>query len=147
MAKKESTLIERIEKCEVSAKTIANPETRILKETDIPVGYHVWQGDLALLRLADVPANSKPQQNRTVRQLVEGNTRGSRHCVSMGSMADLSWFTSADKGVLVGDIISSSKSIEIEHPEHGNIVLPAGSYQVRYQRAYDPLKELKRQRD
>lgn len=145
--KQEKTLIERIEKCEQSAKTIANPDTRILKDSDLPVGKHIWQGDLALLRLAEVPTNAKPQQNRTVRQLVEGNTRGSRHCVSMGSMADTSWFTAADKGVLIGDIISSSKTIEIEHPEHGNIVLPAGAYQVRYQRAFDPLKELKRQRD
>jgi len=147
MAKQEKQLLERIEACEKSAKTVANPETRILKDKDIPVGFHIWQGDLALKRLAEVPSSAKPQTNRSVRQLVEGNTRGSRHCVSMESMPSTSWFTSADKGVLVGDIISSSKTIEIEHPEHGNIVLPAGSYQVHYQRAYDPLKELKRQRD
>jgi hypothetical protein len=147
MSKAEVSVVEKIKACEKSAMTIANPETRILKDSDIPVGKHIWQGDVALLRLKEVPSNAKLQKGRTMRQVVEGTTRGSRHCVSMESMVDTKFYTASNAGVLSGDIIESSKTIELEHPEHGNIVVPPGSYQIKFQRAYSPLQELKRQRD
>ncbi|MGI0058951.1 MAG: hypothetical protein ACREBJ_04215 [Nitrosotalea sp.] len=147
MNDREKLLLDRISSCEKSAKKIANDETRVLEDSDIPVGKHIWQGDLALIRLAQVPDNAKSQKNRTVRQLVEGNTRGSRHCVAIESMKNVNWYTPTDKGVLVGDVLDIDAPVEIQHPEHGNIVLPTGTYLVKYQRAYSPLQELKRQRD
>ncbi len=147
MKMKKTELVEKIESCEQKAKTLANPETRTFKNADFPVGSHVWQGDVALVRLPDVPKGAKLQKNRTIRQIVEGNTRGSRHCVTIESMPKVDWYTPAEKNVLLGDIMDTTAPVEVEHPEHGNIVVPEGTYQVRYQRAYSPLEELKRQRD
>jgi len=144
---KHADVLEKIKACEKSAQTFANPETRHLSEKQIPVGKHAWQGDVAFQNIGDVPKDAKLQRNRTVRQVVEGTTRGARHCVTIESFKGVMWYTPAKSDVLTGDIMQSDSTIEIEHPEHGNIVLPPGAYQIRYQRAYSPLEEMKRQRD
>ena len=141
-------LKKKIEACEKHAKEIANPDMRVFKDSDIPVGKHVFQGDVAIIRIAEVPATATAQPARTNRQIVEGTTRGSRHCVSVESMATTKFFIPANKGELVGDIISSkTHDICITHPEHGNVQVPPGTYQIKFQRSFSPLQELKRQRD
>jgi hypothetical protein len=146
-SKENTQITEKIRVCEKKALTLARPDTLRLDEKTMAVGQHVWQGDVAFLRLEDAPKDAKLIRNRKVRQVVEGTTRGARHCVSMESMPKVMWYNPAVTDALTGPIMESSSVIEIEHPEHGNVCLPPGTYQIKYQRAYLPLQELKRQRD
>jgi hypothetical protein len=51
----------------------------------------------------------------------------------------------SNPGPLDGPIIDAPDGCAIDHPEHGDAVLPAGVYAITYQRAY--AQELRRVQD
>jgi hypothetical protein len=102
-----------------------------------------------MVRIAEVPKDAVPVADQQLRQLAPGTTRGSRHCISMESRKTASLFTLPKADVLTGMVLATGAApCEVEHPEHGNVVLPKDSvFQLRFQQAYSPLGELRRQQD
>lgn len=100
------------------------------------------QGDLLLVCLDKLPRGAKPV-NKTSRQLAPGTTQGSRHCLD--SLDGLTLYTLDDATPLDGPVIHAEREFTVEHPEHGDVTLPAGVWGVVYQRAY--AEELRRVQD
>ena len=91
------------------------------------------QGDLYITLLADVPSGA----NKTTveRQLAPGNTQGSRHILD--AKAGVTMYRLESPGMLDGPILKLTKGRVATHPEHGDIALPPGCYQITYQRNLD----------
>lgn len=91
----------------------------------------VRQGDIYLLV---VEANHSKGKKIKDRQLAPGNTKGSRHIVEgkvklyEGNIVD-DEFGSA----LTGPVIVADERFTVTHPEHADVSLPSGTYQVGYQ--------------
>lgn len=103
----------------------------------------VWpQGDIGLLRLASVP-NGATKAKAPSNQLAPGSTQGSRHCIA--ALSGVTIYQIPNATVLDGPIIDAPKGCRIDHPEHGDVILPAGVYGVVYQRAF--AEELRRVAD
>jgi hypothetical protein len=109
------------------------------------LGDVIRQGDLYLICLDSLPAGNRAKST----QLAPGTTQGSRHvatgeCVvyeptDKATVARrIKDANGADVPVeLIGPVIQAIGQCEIDHPEHGNKVLPVGSiWAVTYQRAY-----------
>jgi hypothetical protein len=80
------------------------------------------------------------------RQLASGETQGSRH-VAVGDEV-LVFEPAKDASVLIGPTVASPKRFVIEHPEHGHVDLPAGVYQITYQRDWKrEQQEIRRVQD
>jgi len=76
----------------------------------------------------------KPTTNR---QLVNGISTGSRHCISPQDLAVVTILArSHNAHELEGPMIIATSRFTIEHPEHAHCSLPAGTYQVLYQRDF-----------
>ena len=102
-----------------------------------------WQGDVAIIRIAGVPAGCtevKPEA-----QLAPGTTKGSRHILA--SLEGVEMYRLSNPTPLDGPIMVLKKGGEVTHPEHGNVVLleNEATYHIRYQRAY--AEELRRVED
>jgi len=104
-------------------------------------GDYTAQGDVMFWFLDSLPDGCNPVP--AVNQLAPGTTKGSRHCIADLTHCEL--FTRDNANVLQGPIIRASEPFTVEHPEHGNQVLPAGVWAVTYQRAH--AKELRRVAD
>ena len=109
-------------------------DTRVVDE--IEIGQWVRQGDVYLTRIA-APSEWKETKNR---QLAIGTTIGSRHTVD-GSVTVLA---NPENGRVVrsnirgrakcfGPQVLSPDRFTVEHPEHADISLPGGCYQVQFQ--------------
>lgn len=124
------------------AENIKNDEHQRVK-TCSP-GDSWAQGDLLLVCLESLPRGCEkiadPQQQS---QLAPGNTQGSRHVLA--SSEGVTQYRLSDATPLDGPILECRQGITIEHPEHGNVSLPAGVWGVVYQRAY--AEELRRVQD
>jgi len=114
---------------------------------DIPVGKKVRQGDIYLERISELPKSLGELQRHG--RLVDGNTQGASHVVSPLPVGFKLFAPVSDSNPLVGPVISSSERFTVTHQEHGHFSLPAGCYQVRYQRDYsqERAEELRRVRD
>ncbi len=104
------------------------------------IGQYTPQGDVNFLVLDKLPADaiaSKPE-----RQLAPGTTRGSRHCIADRCMKTTDFYQHRNPNPLQGAILVAKSELEIEHPEHANLVFPAGTIlAVGFQRQYaDELK-------
>lgn len=123
----------------------STPSLRVVKR--MKVGAVVRQGDLYLERLAALP---KELGKRTAdRQLAIGQTQGSRHVIDPAPEGLEIYAPPKDANALVGPVVSSPNRIRLTHPEHGHFDLPAGIYQVRYQRDYakERAEEIRRVSD
>jgi hypothetical protein len=103
-------------------------------------GDTIRQGDLYLVIVADVPKGyaevTKP--TKADRQLVPGNTEGSRHCLD--SLAGVKMYRPAkwDEESLDGPCLVLTKARKVLHPTHGTALLPAGFTVVcKYQREFN----------
>ncbi len=135
------------------AEAIRNDETALVGTTSL--GDVIRQGDVYLVCIKKLPAKKKPIQER---QLAPGTTQGSRH-VLKGEVriydcdkAELSALIKqanpkADVHVeLIGPAFETVGEVEVDHPEHGNRVLPPGEVFVTvYQRMF--AEKIRRQAD
>lgn len=125
--------------------------------------HGVRQGDLYLWRVASI-GDREPlaEMLRSVwpdfqlgqigaktpnRQLVPGTTHGSRHEISATDAASVAIYTpSRGAHPCEGPLVVADVRFSIVHPEHAEIQLPAGTYQVIYQRDW-ALEEAQRVQD
>lgn len=93
----------------------------------------VRQGDLYLVCIESLPKGKETKE----RQLVPGTTQGSRHVLS-GDATIVNKVTFKDMpDVLVGPAFHCNGEVTIEHPEHGDKILPEDTtWQCVYQQAY-----------
>ena len=87
----------------------------------------------------NVPSGFKPTKPAT--QLAPGTTKGSRHILD--SVDGVAFYADPQADVLTGPVIETECERTVTHPEHGDVVLPAGVYAITYQRAYaDELRRV-----
>ena len=98
------------------------------------------QGDVAIIAIDKITGKPDP---KPVVQLAPGTTQGSRHCLD--SLDGIQLFRVDRADVLTGPQIKADRRFTVEHPEHGDVSLPPGNYQIRYQRAF--AEELRRVAD
>ena len=100
------------------------------------------QGDVLLVCLKNPPKNLEQVKNPAL-QLAPGETQGSRHCLE--SLAGVKvWRRRNDRNPLDGPILEAPAGVRVNHPEHGDVSLPPGWYEVLYQRALSDEAELRR---
>lgn len=100
------------------------------------------QGDVMPVAIPAVPKGAT-RIARPLSQLAPGTTQGSRHCLR--SLDGVTLYVMPDATVLDGPVIDAPEGCAVDHPEHGNVILPPGVYVVIYQRAY--ADELQRVQD
>lgn len=133
------TAISELKAIQKHAESIKNDETHEL--TVMSVGDAWAQGDVLITCLESVPDGCEPIKSE--RQLAPGTTQGSRHCIV--DLAGVEMFRMKDATPLDGPVFRSGGKVEIDHPEHGNLIVPPGTYGVTYQRQY--AEELRRVQD
>lgn len=106
------------------------PEVRRIDKME--VGQVVRQGDIYI---HCVDASHERGRRVFTRQLVHGVTNGSRHIALEPSYIFNGtklpeWAPTA----LIGPVVESKERVLITHPEHAHYDLPAGTYQITYQR-------------
>lgn len=118
------------------AESIVNDETHTI--ATMSTGDYWAQGDVKITCLDDVPTGCKPI--KAEKQLAPGTSQGSRHCLV--SLSGVEMFTLPDATPLDGPVFRAKQGCEIDHPEHGNVILPPGVYGITYQRQF--AEELRR---
>lgn len=147
-----ATAIDRVQK---HARNISNGEHETVKPGQpfhvteaASVGDGVWQGDLGLEIVANVPDEyvriKKPAASD--KQLVPGNTQGAKHCLD--SLRGVTIFRPTDwsEESIAGPCLVLTQDRTILHPTHGAVTIPAGfTVLCRYQREWDKeqAKELR----
>lgn len=122
------------------AESIKNDEPQRVADWSV---NDAWpQGDVLLVCLDKIPSGVVEMAKPEI-QLAPGTTQGSRHCLD--SLQGIRMFRVANPTPLDGPVIVSDREFTVEHPEHGNITLPAGIVGVVYQRAF--ADELRRTQD
>lgn len=113
---------------EAAAKK-ADATTRTIRT--FPVGKHVRQGDVYLVRVDDKTPRGK---ERGSRQVAVGTTVGSRH-IAEGELKvyEPVGFQRFERE-FVGPLVVADEPWTLTHPEHAHVKAPAGTYQVVYQR-------------
>ena len=119
-----------LQKISACADAIKNNETQRFPEAATP-GDSWRQGDLYITLLAAIPAGAI-REERPNPQLAEGTTQGSRHILD--SLDGVTLYRLAAPGPFDGPILECRQERTITHPEHGDVVLPAGVYAISYQR-------------
>lgn len=140
------------------AERVRNDETAVVGT--VSKGDVIRQGDVYLICITGLIDKIALKAIKD-RQLAPGTTQGSRHVVQ----GDCEVYQAEDAGAvigtvaealkpsqaglfpqLIGPIIHARGAVEIDHPEHGNRILPGGEwYAVVYQRAF--ADEVRRQQD
>lgn len=108
------------------------------------LGDVVRQGDLYLVCVKNMDGKKGVKENN--KQLAPGTTQGSRH-IAVGEMNYLDQGNYEDfPKVLCGPRFGCKTDVELQHPEHGNKILPKGTtWQVVYQKAF--AEEIRRVMD
>lgn len=131
---------------ETAAKAKAKPDA-VVYET-MAIGEYHRQGDVYLQRI-DPSEFDRVHFSQTVAmgsfQLAPGETQGSRHIIPARDMKHIELCGKPNATALDGPMIKAKKAFTVEHPEHGAVTLPAGTYAVTYQRQL--AQELRRVAD
>ena len=95
-------------------------------------GDEIRQGDVYLYPLGENihPAGLAPASL----QLAAGDGPGSRHIIEGNAAAYQR--PQEDRSPLDGPLLHARERVTLTHPEHAHISLPAGWYEVRYQRDF-----------
>ncbi|MCA9130597.1 MAG: hypothetical protein KDB22_26090 [Planctomycetales bacterium] len=104
-------------------------------------GDYYRQGDVYIVRRDAVPDGLS--RTKLELQLAPGTTKGSRHVLDSGEGVEM--FADPNGDALQGPWLRIDSERTITHPEHGDIICPAGVYEITYQRAY--ADELRRVQD
>jgi hypothetical protein len=130
---KTMTAEKALTKIQNQAERIKSDETQRFPEA-ASVGDTHRQGDVYITLLAAVPDVAK-RETKPAAQLAPGTTQGSRHILD--SMDGVAMYRLPNPGMLDGPIVECRKERTITHPEHGDVILPPGVYQISYQRDLD----------
>jgi hypothetical protein len=127
-----------------SAEKTRNDETATIGTMSL--GDVIRQGDVYLIAIAELPEKRTLTENR---QLAPGTSQGSRHVIlgecevfEADPAQTMALVGTACKGLdlkpeLMGPVVRTLAAVELDHPEHGNKVLPANEcFAVVYQRAF-----------
>lgn len=107
----------------------SSKERRVLRA--LKVGQVVRQGDIYLHR---VPDDHPHGQELETRQLAEGTTQGARHLVESGARIYEGTTTPPGCDVpFLGPLVRARTRLLVSHPEHAEMDLPRGTYQVTHQ--------------
>lgn len=100
------------------------------------------QGDVLIVKIDSLPEGTqqiKPDNGRTI--LAYGEVTGHAHAID-ASVSRLFEVSGVEDKFLVVDEATS-----VTHEEHSAIALEPGTYQVRIQREYDDMDEVRRVAD
>lgn len=103
------------------------------------------QGDIYIYRFDSLKGFPELKESKPVYQLAPGSTRGSRHCLDQESVKEAKFYSLIKPNALQGPVWVNPNPTLLTHPEHGDQILPPGTYYVTYQRKYS--EELKRVQD
>lgn len=123
----------------------SQPDLRITEK--MAPGEWIRQGDIQIQCLEKLPtALGEPTKNS---QLAVGQTQGSRHIINPIPKGLKIYQPTKDASPLIGPVIESPTRWRLTHPEHAHHDLPAGIFQVTYQRDYkkERAEELRRVQD
>jgi len=124
-------IIQHIAQVEKDAET-----TKVAKPRYFPimkVGEIVRQGDIYIHRVDD---NHEHGIELESRQLAQGFSQGSRHVAEPPSKVYEGTTrpkTSTGTSVFLGPLVKSEVEFTISHPQHANVTLGAGTYQITHQ--------------
>lgn len=97
----------------------------------IQVGQVARQGDIYLCCVESSHPRGEQIEDR---QLAPGSTKGSRHVVDGEVELYRGTVTGSAFGdALTGPVIVARERFVVTHPEHADVCLPSGTYQVGYQ--------------
>lgn len=101
----------------------------------IAIGRCVRQGDVYLHRVASDHAHGALRAGAEARQLAIGQTQGSRHIAEPPAKVydGLRLPDWCDARTFLGPCIVAVERFVVTHPEHAQVSLPAGTYQVTHQ--------------
>ena len=127
-----TSLIETIESIEAKATTMKVNTDRVIPAGAFAIGKHVRQGDIYIVRVADDHAHGGPIENR---QLAQGTSKGSRHIAEPPATVyeGTTQPAKAMGTVFLGPCVQSDAEFRISHPEHSDVIVPAGTYQIVHQ--------------
>ena len=134
-------IMETMEVMRKSAEKINHRELRTVPE--MAIGKAIRQGDIYVRKVEKVPDHFTVETHKL--QLVAGSTKGSQHFVAKTPSLKI-WIDPNNKDALAGPCIVSRERVDIKHPEHACFNLPAGTYQITYQRDF-AYEERKRTQD
>jgi len=98
------------------------------------------QGDLNIGPISQIPEGYKRVEQPTPadRQLVKGETVGSKHCLTSLQGVEIYHPDDWTEESLLGPVLVFRQEGTITHPTHGDVIVPAGmTVQIGYQREYD----------
>ena len=127
---------------EIEEKANANAVNSIRIVNKMEIGKFVRQGDVYVVRVED---SHKCGIALKERQVAIGNTQGSRHIAQSpaqlfeGVAAPPKW----SERTFLGPVIKSDKEWVLDHPEHAQFQLPAGTFQICHQMDARTLERVK----
>lgn len=124
------TATEAYEEVEKLAKIKAQHEVRFINS--IEVGQGIRQGDIYIHRVSQAHPMGKIS---VFRQLAIGETNGARHIAEPPAHVYQGvklpeW---CDARTFLGPVVMLTERAVISHPEHANVSLPRGTYQITHQ--------------
>jgi len=107
------------------------PDTKDRIVSRFVIGKHIRQGDISIIRLDALP--NREMDRTQERQLVAGNTLGSRHTLT----GEAEIYCLRNAGPLEGPVFLAVDNVRIAHPTHADVYLPdGGTYSITYQRDF-----------
>ena len=105
-------------------------DVRFIKRME--VGQIVRQGDIYIHKVNE---SHKGGMLQSVNQLAVGNSKGSRHIAESPAKCYVGTNKpeTCNDAIFLGPLVKSESRFTISHPEHANIVLPSGCYQITHQ--------------
>jgi len=125
----------------IQSEAVINDSEQLFPVAATPGVDYARQGDVYIWLRSKIPHGAQPI--KAVAQLAPGTTKGSRHCLD--SLDGVTMFAMPDANELQGPLLKLECERVVTHPEHGDWRLPAGLYEITYQRAF--AEELRRVRD
>lgn len=101
--------------------------------SDFPIGKVARQGDIYICRVDAAHPHGGPLENR---QLAQGTSKGSRHIAEGVGTTVYEGTTAPPQAVatpFLGPCVQSDVEFRISHPEHADVIVPAGTYQITHQ--------------
>ena len=97
-----------------------------MKENRIKV---YWQGDIPIIQIDKLPDGPATKVEDGV--IARGEVTGHPHAIRSGGAAMLY--------IIAGQMyIHALRAVEIDHNEHGTIILPMGVFKINREREYTP---------